>query len=139
MSGIVDCDEKTALKSFYSLRGEEDLSDAHIQELINKEEKDLTEEFEDTLSYVQDFIDDWVLNMDLDSPILKKDRIPALIRLYKNSCESEVEGNRIQNWFLNFADQESVNQKLTGNYQKDWETLKKAFTSFVNYETLGVA
>lgn len=139
MSGIVDCDEKTALKSFYSLRGEEDLSDAHIQELINKEEKDLSEEFEDVLSYVQDFIDDWVLNMNLDSPILKKDRIPALIRLYKNSCESEVEGNRVQNWFLNFADQESVNQKLTGNYQKDWGTLKKAFTSFVNYETLGVA
>ena len=139
MDGIVDCEEKTAVKTFYALKGEDDLSDSHVQELINKEETDLTEEFEDTLSYVQDFLGDWALSVDQSSSVLKEDKIPALIRLYKLSCGSDVEGNRAQNWFVNFADQEAVNRKLVGNYQKDWETLKKAFNTFVNYETLGAA
>lgn len=129
---------KVAIKSFYAMKGKDDISDKSIQEYLNKETPS-TDDLIDACAYVQDFIDDWAINVDTSSSVMKEDKLPALIRLYKYSADSEVEGNRAQNWFVNFADQESVNHKLIGNYRKDYETLKKAFDSFVSYENLGVA
>lgn len=129
---------KVAIKTAYALKGKEDLSDSAVQEYLNKEEL-ISDDFDDTLAYTQDFIDDWAVNVDHPSSVLKEDKIPALVRLYKYAVDSEVEGSRAQNWFINFADQESVNKRLVGDYRKDFETLKKSFDSFVSYENLGVA
>lgn len=138
--GIVNVDAKTAIKTFFALRGEEDLSDSHIQELINETENaDFSEELNDAISYVHDFIDDWAINVALDSSILKKEMFASLVRLYKYSCESDVEGNRAQEWFLNLEYQERTNPILVGNYQIDWKVLIKKFQDFSTYERYGVA
>ena len=130
--------DKVAIKSAFALKGKDDLSDSSVQEYLNNGE--LTQEdCEDAVAYVQDFIEDWSINIEPTSSILKEEKLPALLRLYKYSTDSEVEGNRAQNWFVNFADQEAVNHKLVGNYQKDYETLKKAFDSFASYESVVVA
>ena len=130
--------DKVAIRTAYALKGKDDLSDTSLQNYLNSEPLE-KEDLEDTCAFVQDFVDDWAVNVTPKSSVLREDKIPALVRLYKYTVDSEVEGNRAQNWFMNFADQESVNRKLIGNYQKDFETLKKAFDGFVSYENLGVA
>lgn len=129
---------KVAIKTAYALKGKEDLSDSSVQEYLNNEGL-TSDDFDDTFAFTQDFIDDWAVNVDPSSSVLKEDKLPALVRLYKYAVDSEVEGSRAQNWFINFVDQEVVNRKLIGNYKKDFETLKKAFDAFKDYENLGVA
>lgn len=129
-------DDKTAIKTAFALKGKEDLSDSSIQAALDSGEL-VEEDLWNAITFTEDFIDDWVINS--NTSIVNKEKLPALVRLYKDTTESDVEANRIQNWFVNFSDQERVNHRLTGNYKKDYEVLKKAFESFVNYETLGVA
>lgn len=129
---------KVAIKTAFALKEKDDLSDSSIQEYLNNEGLSVGDCM-GTVAYVQDFIEDWAINVDPSSSVLREDKLPALVRLYKYAVDSDVERNRAQNWFINFADQEAVNKKLIGNYQKDFETLKKAFDTFVNYEHTGVA
>ena len=129
---------KVAIKTAFAVKGKDDLSDSAVQGYLDNGELS-EEDCMGVVAYVQDFIEDWAINIDPSSPVLKEDKLPALVRLYVYSTDSDVEGNRAQNWFINFADQETINKKLVGNYQKDFETLKKAFDSFATYENMGVA
>jgi hypothetical protein len=124
---------KVAVKTALALRGKEDLSDSSVQESLNAGELDEVTK-EDAIAFTQDFLDDWLLSVREDSSIIKEEKLPALVRLYKYTVDSEIEGSRAQNWFLNFVDQEEKNQRLVGNYSKDWKTLKGAFDAFLNYE-----
>ena len=124
---------KVAVKTALALSGKEDLSDSSVQESLSSGELD-AEMKEDAIAFTQDFVDDWLLSVKEDSSILKEEKLPALVRLYKYVVDSEIEGSRALNWFLNFVDQEEVSRKLVGNYSKDWKTLKGAFDAFLSYD-----
>lgn len=129
---------KVAIKTAFALKGKDDLSDRSVQKYLNDGELTFSD-LEDGFAFTQDFCDDWAINVDQNSSILKEDKLPALVRLYKYVVESDVEGSRAQNWFINFADQEAVNRKLVGNYRKDWAVLLKSFKDFMTYESQSVA
>ena len=129
---------KVAIKTAFALKGKEDLSDSSVQKYLDDGELTFPD-LEDGFAFTQDFCDDWAINVDQNSSILKEDKLPALVRLYKYAVESEVDDSRAQNWFINFADQEAVNKRLVGNYQKDFALLRKEFDNFAAYEKNGIA
>ncbi len=122
-----------AIQSLMMVCGEDKLSNTDITDFV--EDNNFTkEEIEDTLLYL-DSLNEWSLNIDSESAILKGENLPALVNVVKYVYDNDLNEEECINWFVKlsessysgqtYASKVEMYNKLVGNLKYELDKQKE--------------